>query len=126
MCNLEGHLAECSNSNVFFVSDGVLLTPSIDSGNLKGITRSKLFEICKEKDIPFAEKIMFPGDLNKADECFVTSATRAVMPVSALRLEAGRWIEFPQGGGALTRRLSGLYAEFMDEYVKSHAAEALF
>ena len=37
----------------------------------------------------------------RATECFVTSATREVMPVAAVRLESGEWHEFPPGGGPL-------------------------
>jgi len=32
---------------------------------------------------------LLAGDLARASECFVTSATREVMPVASLRLESG-------------------------------------
>jgi hypothetical protein len=52
----------------------------------------------------------------------VTSATREVMPVVAVRLESGRWKEFPTGGGKVTRKVARVYKEFVEQYVRENAA----
>ena len=45
MRNYRGELAECTQSNLFIVKDGVALTPPLDAGLLPGITREFIFEV---------------------------------------------------------------------------------
>jgi branched-subunit amino acid aminotransferase/4-amino-4-deoxychorismate lyase len=59
--------------------------------------------------------------LARATECFVTSATREVMPVAAVRLETGKWRDFPAGGGAITRRVAAAYKKEVSRYMQENA-----
>src|SRR5262249_46215559 len=48
MLNGHGHLTECTTSNIFLVKESVLLTPSLESGILSGITRSDVIRLARE------------------------------------------------------------------------------
>ena len=74
--NLAGHLCEGTGSNVFYVVDGELRTPSLASGCLAGVTRALLLEWFGgvEVDEPI-------GVVEKASEVFLASTTRDVQAV---------------------------------------------
>jgi branched-chain amino acid aminotransferase len=81
MRNYKGELAECTQSNLFIVKSGVALTPPVDAGLLPGITREFLFEIGAEAGIPVREAVLRDEDLFAADEAFLTSTTRELVPI---------------------------------------------
>jgi len=81
MRNYKGELAECTQSNLFIVKDGAALTPPIDAGLLPGITREFLFEVGRDAGIPVREAVLKDGDLFGADESFLTSTTRELVPI---------------------------------------------
>jgi len=81
MRNYRGELAECTQSNLFIVKNGAALTPPIDAGLLPGITRAFLFEVGDERGIPVREAVLRDEDLFGADEAFLTSTTREVVPI---------------------------------------------
>jgi branched-chain amino acid aminotransferase len=81
MRNYKGELAECTQSNLFIVKDGAALTPPIDAGLLPGITREFLFDVGAEAGIPVREALLRDADLFGADESFLTSTTREVVPI---------------------------------------------
>ena len=81
LLNHSGELAECSQSNLFAVRDGVVLTPPLDAGLLEGVTRNFLFEVGADIGVPFREAVLREADLERVDELFITSTTREVIPV---------------------------------------------
>ncbi len=81
MRNYRGELAECTQSNLFMVKNGVALTPPVDAGLLPGITRAFLFEVGVEAGIEVREAVLRDADLFGADEAFLTSTTREVTPI---------------------------------------------
>jgi len=81
MRNYRGELAECTQSNFFIVKNGAALTPPIDAGLLPGITRAFLFEIGAEIGTSVREQVLRDEDLFGADECFLTSTTRELVPI---------------------------------------------
>jgi branched-chain amino acid aminotransferase len=90
--NTAGNLCEGTGTNVFYVVDGELRTPTLASGCLAGITRGLLVEWCDVREVD--EPV---GMLETADEIFLASTTRDVQPV--LRCD-GRVLEIP---GPVTR-----------------------
>jgi len=82
MRNFRGELAECTTANLFLVIDGVALTPPLASGLLPGITRAFVIEVGKEAGIPVREAVLRDDDLIKANEVFITSTTRGVVPAT--------------------------------------------
>ena len=81
MRNYKGELAECTQSNLFIVKNGAALTPPVDAGLLPGITREFLFEVGAEAGIPVREAVLRDADLLGADEAFLTSTTRELVPI---------------------------------------------
>jgi branched-chain amino acid aminotransferase len=105
MRNFRGELAECTTSNLFVVKDGAALTPPLESGLLPGITRAFLFEIGAEAGIPVREAVLRDNDLLNADEAFITSTTRGVVPATKIDdrvIGSGM-------PGPVTRALGGAY-----------------
>jgi branched-chain amino acid aminotransferase len=122
MLNPDGIVTEASNSNVLFVIDGKVVSPNVESGVLRGITRAAIAKFSTANGFTYEERPVKANELAKATECFVTSATREVMPVVGIRLENGEWREFPAGGGEMTRRVAKAYKEFVAKYVKENQA----
>lgn len=81
MRNYRGEIAECTTANIFIVKNGVAITPPLDAGLLAGITREFLFEVAREISVPTREQVMFDADLFGADEAFLTSTTREIVPI---------------------------------------------
>lgn len=80
----EGRVTEGATSNVFFVSDGVLRTPSLDLPVLPGITRWAVIQLAEDVGLPVEEGHYTPEDLHAADEVFFTNTTWEVRPVACL------------------------------------------
>ncbi len=74
--NLAGNLCEGTGSNVFIVRDGHLITPTLASGCLAGVTRALVLEWHggEEADVPISA-------LYEAEEAFLTSTTRDIQPI---------------------------------------------
>jgi len=121
-----GLITEASNSNVFFVLDGGLITPGASAGHLRGLTKAAVEEACAADGLPTHAREITVEDLTRTSECFVTSATREIMPVVSLRLPNGHTLAFPQGGGAVTKRVMSCYRAFVDTYLRDHAHLCLF
>jgi branched-chain amino acid aminotransferase len=81
MRNYRGELAECTQSNLFIVKNGAAFTPPLDAGLLPGITREFLFELGAENNIVVREQVLRDADLFGADEAFLTSTTRELVPI---------------------------------------------
>jgi branched-chain amino acid aminotransferase len=81
MRNYRGELAECTTANLFVVKDGEALTPPLDAGLLAGITREYLFEVGRDTGIAVREQTLRDADLLGADEAFLTSTTRELVPI---------------------------------------------
>lgn len=79
--NTRGELCEGTGSNIFVVVDDEILTPPLESGALAGITRELVLEWCRADGIPIREQPLPVDVLTEADEVFITSSTRDVMPV---------------------------------------------
>ncbi len=84
MLNWEGYVAEGTISNIFMVKRGVLHTPHLDSGILKGVTRDLVLRLARRKKIPVKETMLRPKDLLSADEIFITNTTIEIMPVTTM------------------------------------------
>jgi len=82
MLNYKGYIAEGTTSNIFFVKDNSLYTPAVDVGILDGITRQVVLNIAEELRIRFREGRFTPKDIYNADEVFISSTTREIMPVN--------------------------------------------
>lgn len=101
-----GNVAEATTANVFTVRDGCLVTPPTTGDLLPGITRDTLLTLIREAGLPVAERSVSPAELFSADEVFLCSTGKGVVPVLAV---AGRDV----GTGAIgpvTAEVRALYA----------------
>jgi branched-chain amino acid aminotransferase len=79
-----GFVTEGSSSSVFAVRGGRLLTPPLKAGILEGVTRGIVLGIAAGIGVPAEETPLRPGDLDGADEIFITSTIREIVPVTRL------------------------------------------
>ena len=84
MLNWEGYVAEGTISNIAMVKKGVLYTPHVKTGILKGVTRDLVLSLAKKKRILVKETLLKPQDFLAADECFITNTTMEIMPVTRI------------------------------------------
>jgi branched-chain amino acid aminotransferase group I len=107
LLNSQGFVAEGSASNVFLIKGGELVTPSIRSGALPGVTRQVVLELATTAGLEAKETEIEPAALFEAAEAFLTSSIKEVMPLTRLD---GR----PVGSGRpgpVSERLWRLYRE---------------
>ncbi|EMA44931.1 aminotransferase class IV [Halococcus saccharolyticus] len=100
----EGHLMEGATSNVFFVDDGTLKTPSTDGPLLDGITRSVVLDLAADEEFPVETGRYTTTDVREADEAFLTNTTWELRPIA-------RADGVAVGGGPVTRLLARLFDE---------------
>jgi len=84
MVDADGHVAEGATSNLFFVRDNALRTPSLAGPVLPGITRRVVLEIADNEGIPVEEGAYTPGEIRNADEVFLTNSTWEIRPVDVV------------------------------------------
>ncbi|MFC6826439.1 aminotransferase class IV [Halopelagius fulvigenes] len=113
MLDSEGRLAEGATSNLFFVREDALCTPSLDGPVLPGVTRAEVLDIAAEEGIPVRERAFTPDDLRNAAEAFVTNTTWEVRPVESVD-------GIDVGGGPVTMLLSRV---FDDRVEREHYAD---
>ncbi|HWB72408.1 MAG TPA: branched-chain amino acid transaminase [Egibacteraceae bacterium] len=103
LLNEHGRVAEGSGENVFLVKDGVLLTPPLSEGVLRGITRDAVIRFARDLEIPFRESTLLRQDLYLADEAFYTGTAAEVVPIRSVD---DREIGAP---GPITKQLQDLF-----------------
>jgi branched-chain amino acid aminotransferase len=84
LLDLSGRVTEGTTSNVFFVQRGVVVTPPLALGMLEGITRAVVIEVARDEGLLVREEPHGPEALAAADEVFVSSTLREIMPVTRL------------------------------------------
>jgi branched-chain amino acid aminotransferase len=102
----EGHVSEATTANIFAVGGRTLSTPPLTCGILAGITRALVLEIATQAELESVEQVMRIDDLYEADEVFITSSVREIMPVARIgtrEIGTGR-------PGPVYRRLHELFA----------------
>lgn len=84
MLNYRDEVAEGTTSNVFFVKDGKVITPPGSTGILLGVTRGIVLELAKEMGLEALEQAFQAQDLCSADEAFLTSTLKEIMPIQSV------------------------------------------
>ncbi|MBK6510492.1 MAG: aminotransferase class IV [Haliea sp.] len=83
--NSQGELTEAAACNVFVVKNGVVATPLLDAQKLPGITRYMLLAILRsDGSIPVEERVITLDELRAADEVWLTSSSKDIVPVIAI------------------------------------------
>lgn len=107
----DGNATEGAASNLFIVKRGMLITPAKGPRLLPGITRDLILEQAAAHAIPYREADISTEDLINADEIWLTSSTKEILPVTVLD-------STPVGDGkpgALYHRMSELYRHYKEQ-----------
>jgi len=114
MCDAAGRVAEGSSSNVFVVKHGAITTPALEVGLLRGITRERILELARAAGFDVSEGAFGPQDVRGADEVFITSSIRGVLPI--VRVDGA-----PIGDatpGPITRDLMNRYDGYLARFAR--------
>jgi branched-chain amino acid aminotransferase len=84
LLNERQEVAECTSANIFAAFGDQVVTPPLDSGCLPGVTREILLHDIRLPGIDIAESRITLSDLERADEIFITSSTRDLLPVAEI------------------------------------------
>ena len=119
LLDLQGRVTEATTSNVFFVQHGVLVTPPLALGMLEGVTRAVAIEVARGEGLMVREEPHGPEALAAADEVFLTSTLREVMPITQLVfLESHGERKRPVGDGRpgpISQRMLAAFRRRVDE-----------
>jgi D-alanine transaminase len=105
-------VTEGAASNLFIVHDGVIITPPKGPLLLPGITRDLVLELAQQAGIPCRETRIHPDELKTADEIWLTSSTKEILPVTHLD-------DQPVGNGQpgpLWQQLIKIYQDYKQHY----------
>ncbi len=80
----DGEVTEGAASNLFALIDDVLITPPKGPLLLPGITRDLILELAQQYNIPTCETFITPVQLINAEEVWLTSSTKEILPVTTL------------------------------------------
>jgi D-alanine transaminase len=118
----DGFLTEGSASNIFVVKDGIILAPPKDHRMLPGITYDMVLELATRHGAPHEIRPISEAELRSADELWITSSTKEVLPISTLDGQ-------PVGQGALagkpgpvTRQMQSWYRDFREQVTRGAGA----
>jgi branched-chain amino acid aminotransferase len=112
--DVDGRVSEGSSFNVFVVRGQRVITPARHVGLLAGITRERVIELARAHGIEVIEGVLIPEDMREADEVFITSTIRGVLPVATVD---GKPLGRPVVG-PITQRITQLY----DDYLAARAS----
>jgi 4-amino-4-deoxychorismate lyase len=88
MLDLNGHVIEGTMSNVFFVKNGILYTPSLTQAGIAGIMRDFVLNTAQQHGIQVAQGLFLPEQLLEADELFVTNSIIGIWGIKALAAQS--------------------------------------
>lgn len=111
----DGEVTEGAASNVFIVKEGIILTPPLSNFLLGGITRDIVIELAKANNIPLKQTIVNIQALREADEIWITSSTKEIVPIVNLN-------DKPVGSGQagpMWRRMAKVFVEFKQSLFSS-------
>jgi branched-chain amino acid aminotransferase len=117
MLNEQGQVTEATTANVYVVKADALRTPPLDSGILKGTTRTRILALATEHHVPTSEEVLHVEDLLAADEIFLSSSVKGILPVvqvDGTHIAAGR-------PGPWTRRFHALFEAAADDEARRAA-----
>lgn len=81
MCDSEGRVSCGSRSNLFFVIDGILVTPDVSLAGVAGMMRDKLIRLARERELGCEIGLISPDEVRHASECFVSNSLIGIWPV---------------------------------------------
>jgi branched-chain amino acid aminotransferase len=117
LLNERGEVSECTSANIFAIRGGEVATPPLNSGCLPGITREILLEQIHLPGVSLVEKTLLPEDLECADQIFLTSSTRDLLPVSHVE-----GLNVKSRGLGTLKDLAKAFEKYRESYVGRNSA----
>ncbi len=118
LLNEHGEVTECTSANIFAVHGSHVSTAPLTAGCLPGVTREVLLSEIHAPGIDLGERPLRPEDLESADEVFITSTTRDLLPVSHIG-------DIALGTSSKVRTvLLAAFRDYLDRYVRDHREQA--
>lgn len=108
MLSVHGFVTEGTTNNLFIVRAGEIWTAPLEVGILEGLTRRMILKIAADKKISAQERLYTAEDLRKADEVFLSSTTRGVVPVTKV------------DGQPIAKGVPGPLSKQMHEALRAH------
>lgn len=102
----DGFVAEGIVSNLFWVKDECVYTPSLDTGILNGITRQFVIRCLEKEEMRWVEGRFTADELLQADEVFAVNSVQEIIPLK----EIGSSV-FSGKNGAVTQTLKRIYKQ---------------
>jgi len=116
LLNERGEVSECTSANIFIAQGVKVWTPPLSSGCLPGVTRDILLHNIHPAGYVIGEKVLLPTEIYDADDVFITSTTRALLPV--LEID-GRKVG---GKGSTQKVLQAAFESYVESYIAEHQA----
>ena len=104
MLTHDGYVADGSGESIFVVMNGVLYTPDLSAGILRGITRDTVIQIAQDLGYTVVEKNLIRSDLHIADELFMCGTAAEVTPISEID-------DIAIGVGDITKEIQKAYLD---------------
>ncbi len=104
MLNERGEIVSATMANIFWVKDGTIHTPTLNTGALAGVTRAAVINLASKQFIPVIEGVNELADIAEADEIFLTSASLGVAVVTTFDFR-----QYSVTAGSVCRRLSDAF-----------------
>ena len=118
LLNEDGEVSECTSANVFAIHDDQVWTPPLaTSGCLPGVTRAVLLQEVVIPGLHVSERELTPSDLENADQVFITSTTRDLLPV--LEIDNERLRQSPE----VLQKLRDSFLSYRRNYIARHQAD---
>jgi D-alanine transaminase len=114
----DGFLTEAAASNVWVVHEGAVLGPPKSEHVLEGIRVELIRELCEEVGIAYNLRPIAEADVFAADEIFLSSATKEVLPVTSLDGQ-------PVGHGAMRGKPGPVYARLHEAYQRAKLTQSI-
>lgn len=113
LLNTNGHLAEGTTSNIFWLKNDALSTPALPAGALPGVTRATVLELCVKMNINCREKKAKPAELLQADAAFLTMTSMGIVEIASL--DGHKFDRSP-----LTKKLWTTYRKLLTDEGQDH------
>ncbi|MDO5666889.1 MAG: D-amino acid aminotransferase [Alcaligenaceae bacterium] len=84
----DGYLSEASSANIWVVKNGTVIAPPKDNLVLEGVRYGLIEELCRTEGIPFELRAISKEEVAQADEIFLSSATKEILPIVELDAQA--------------------------------------
>ncbi len=120
--NYQGFVTEGTTNNIFIVKNGEVWSAPLSIGILAGITREFIIKACKKEKIPFQDRLFTPQELFLADEVFMSSSIKELLPVVEV---SGRKIGLGKAG-PITKKLQKNLRKLIEDYCVRNKEMSLY